>query len=84
MKTYPDQGISLPTIHLNILLLWERQYILYFDTFVSCDAIPWIKLPMYISLVDETPSDVPVSCSISRIILFLHLWTRQCGQTDFP
>lgn len=55
MKTYPDQGVSLPPIHLYFLPLWERQYILYFDMFVSCDAIPWIKLPIniYILLMDS-------------------------------
>lgn len=44
-------GLSLPSLHVSFLPLWERQYVQvkgFFYMFVSCDPLPWIKLPVYL------------------------------------
>lgn len=44
-------GVSLPSLHVNFLPLWDREYVqveAFFYMFVSCDPLPWIKLPVYL------------------------------------
>jgi len=80
-----DHGVSLLSLHMNFLPLREREYMQVKAFFLhicllwsssldqaSCVSVRLYKF-FYISLVTETPNDVPMSSAVSGIILFFSL-----------